>query len=403
MYSTGYPRATFALQTKSIHKSKGKSCGYYMRIVFFFSSLIQTLIIVSLVLFLIYGQPEKSAEEKHVDELSDNFKRVSLDNLQLRKDKANLGATIVKMTGEKTALDKDITKLKTDLEASNNNTEMEKLKLGRCVTDKRKIEMTRSTPVQCPTLNTYVRNPFAKTDAEKHQERLIELVHKNFTLKVEDLQKDLESAVKARDECQGSTVEARKQNEELTERLKRYTQTCKEEFSKPLQGIQEVTAAFLAKIDTVFPHSHTFHLTCDKQQEQLDKIRSNCTNLSSQVESKYQAYLDGVGNTVARLMGLRSELEVHNQRLLGELRTCKGEAADLRKQSEEQKAAAELKYDKDTRAQLKDKEQLKMQLELQTLKLDLCNSKMSGLLPKPPAPKPFVPPSIPVGLPGQTG
>lgn len=37
-----------------------------MRIVFFFSSLIQSLIIVSLVLFLIYGQPEKSAEEKRV-------------------------------------------------------------------------------------------------------------------------------------------------------------------------------------------------------------------------------------------------------------------------------------------------------------------------------------------------
>lgn len=129
MYSNGYPRDTFALQTKKIHRSKGKSCGYYMRIVFFFSSLIQTLIIVSLVLFLIYGQPEKSAEEKHVDELSENFKRVSLSNLQLRKDKVDLGASLGKTTGEKTALVKDVAKLKTDLETSNNNTKIEKLKL----------------------------------------------------------------------------------------------------------------------------------------------------------------------------------------------------------------------------------------------------------------------------------
>lgn len=67
MYSSSYSRAKFALESREpLHKPKGKSCGYYMRIIFFFSSLIQSLIIVSLVLFLIYGQPEKSAEEKRV-------------------------------------------------------------------------------------------------------------------------------------------------------------------------------------------------------------------------------------------------------------------------------------------------------------------------------------------------
>lgn len=82
MYSSSYSRAKFAPEAREpLHKHKGKSCGYYMRIVFFFSSLIQSLIIVSLVLFLIYGQPEKSAEEKRV-EVSDfltlvNFKDAS--------------------------------------------------------------------------------------------------------------------------------------------------------------------------------------------------------------------------------------------------------------------------------------------------------------------------------------
>lgn len=68
MYSSSYSRAKFGLEAREpLHKPKGKSCGYYMRIIFFFSSLIQSLIIVSLVLFLIYGQPEKSAEEKRVE------------------------------------------------------------------------------------------------------------------------------------------------------------------------------------------------------------------------------------------------------------------------------------------------------------------------------------------------
>ena len=62
MYSSSYPRAKQGLEPLA----RGKSCGYYMRIVFFFSSLIQSLIIASLVLFLVYGQPEKSAEELRV-------------------------------------------------------------------------------------------------------------------------------------------------------------------------------------------------------------------------------------------------------------------------------------------------------------------------------------------------
>lgn len=69
MYNSYYSHSKLGVSTKKIHKARGKSCGYYMKIVFFFSSLIQTLIIVSLVLFLIYGQPEESATEKRLQEL----------------------------------------------------------------------------------------------------------------------------------------------------------------------------------------------------------------------------------------------------------------------------------------------------------------------------------------------
>lgn len=70
MYNNSYySHSKLGVSTKKIHKARGKSCGYYLKIVFFFSSLIQTLIIVSLVLFLIYGQPEESATEKRLQQL----------------------------------------------------------------------------------------------------------------------------------------------------------------------------------------------------------------------------------------------------------------------------------------------------------------------------------------------
>lgn len=42
----------------------------------------------------------------------------------------------------------------------------------------------------------------------------------------------------------------------------------------------------------------TFHLTCERQKEDMDKIRTNCTKLSKDVENKFQAYLDKVGDKV---------------------------------------------------------------------------------------------------------
>lgn len=85
--------------------------------------------------------------------------------------------------------------------------------------------------------------------------------------------------------------------------MKRYksfslTRKCKEDFAHSLDGIQTVTTNFLNRINNLFPHQLTFHLTCESQQEQMEKIRNSCTNLSREVENKFQLYLDNVGNKV---------------------------------------------------------------------------------------------------------
>lgn len=77
------------------------------------------------------------------------------------------------------------------------------------------------------------------------------------------------------------------------------TRKCKEDFAHSLDGIKKVTSDFLTKINNLFPHQLTFHLTCDSQQEQMEKIRNKCTNLSKDVENKFQLYLDNVGSKVS--------------------------------------------------------------------------------------------------------
>ncbi|CDQ90354.1 unnamed protein product [Oncorhynchus mykiss] len=327
MYSgNSYSQAKFGLEAKDIHKAKGKSCGYYMRVVFFFSSLIQSLIIVSLVLFLVYGQPEKSAEERRVVELEQSLNRISENNINLRKDKADLGAALGARKAEKTALEGEVAMLKKAANASGEQIRALILKASQCETDKRKIEMSRATHVRGPTTPFIFATPNTEVKTlqslNSQQAAMIKLIEANFTQTNQYIRIERDNAIKDRDAHNLETISLRRENNNLKEHLKLYTQKCKEDFAKSLEGIQMVTSNFLVRIDNLFPHSMTFHLTCEKQTEQMENIRARCSNLSKEVEDKFQRYLDNVGNKVANIQALSSRLEVQNSHLTLDLQQC---------------------------------------------------------------------------------
>lgn len=112
MYNGGYSQANFGLAAKKMHKSKGKSCGYYMKIVFFFSSLIQSLIIASLVLFLVYGQPEHTVEEKRLQELDQSVSKLTMENFKLRGKEKNLTKVLNVTLTAKLSNDKIVSELR---------------------------------------------------------------------------------------------------------------------------------------------------------------------------------------------------------------------------------------------------------------------------------------------------
>lgn len=115
MYSSGYSqvnRYSPEAQKRMQHRAKGKSCGYYMRIVFFFSSLIQSLIIVSLVLFLLYGKKEDSASTARIQDLEESFSRLSIENVALRDQRKNLTKLLNVTLTNKAITDWDLRKLK---------------------------------------------------------------------------------------------------------------------------------------------------------------------------------------------------------------------------------------------------------------------------------------------------
>uniref|UniRef100_A0A4W5RH29 Plasmalemma vesicle associated protein b n=1 Tax=Hucho hucho TaxID=62062 RepID=A0A4W5RH29_9TELE len=363
-------------QAKDIHKAKGKSCGYYMRVVFFFSSLIQTLIIVSLVLFLVYGQPEKSAEERRVEELEQSFNRISENNINLRKDKADLGAALGARKAEKTALEGEVAALKKVANASGEQIKALILKASKCDADK-KIEMSH---VGCSTLISTLNIEVKTLQAlNSQQAAMIKLITANFTKTSQYIHIERDNAIKDRDAHNLETISLRRENTNLKEHLKLYTQKCKEDFAKSLEGIQMVTSNFLVRIDNLFPHSMTFHLTCEKQTEQMENIRARCSNLSKEVEDKFQRYLDNVGSKVANIQAQSSRLEVQNSHLTLDLQQCHQNRSVAAAEGSRLLLEIQENHDRQVETLLKEQNRLREEKSLQGERLVLREAEVKTL------------------------
>ncbi|XP_049573490.1 plasmalemma vesicle associated protein b [Syngnathus scovelli] len=400
MYSSSYSRAKFGLEAKEpLHKPKSKSCGYYMRIVFFFSSLIQSLIIISLVLFLIYGQPEKSAEEMRVKELEQGFNRLSENNIQLRKEKGELAAQLGARTAEKDALAKQLEQIAADANATKFYLVN---KFDNC---EKQLAMTRSVMMRCQTAP--IQQPVAVAASNElrtlqslnaQQKAMIDLIETNFTHMVHYLSQERDNALKDRDVHHQDVISLRKENTMFKEQLTIYTGKCKEDFAHSLDGIQSVTRDFLNKINNLFPHQLTFHLTCESQQEQVEKIRNSCTNLSRDVENKFQRYLDNVGNKVAEIQATSSRLEVQNSHLRADLTSCERKRNETIMETSRQLQLKQTTHDDKMAKLLIEQNRLREQKQLLADTLALKENELQTLralpnckvgLPKPAGGPPF--------------
>ncbi|AWP10718.1 putative plasmalemma vesicle-associated protein [Scophthalmus maximus] len=381
MYSSSYSQAKFGLEAREpLHKTKGKSCGYYMRIVFFFSSLIQSLIIVSLVLFLIYGQPEKSAEERRVEELELNFNRLGENNIALRKEKGELGAQLAARTAEKAALEKDFEKLKTE---ANNTIFQLRNRLINCertsATTLSMMTRRPTPPIVAPAVVTSSSELKMLQSLNAQQKAMINLIQTNFTQTVQYLSQERDNALKDRDTHHQDAITLRRENTLLKEQGTTYTKKCKEDFAHSLDGITTVTRDFLNRINSLFPHQLTFHLTCVKQQEQMEKIRHSCTNLSRDVENKFQLYLDNVGNKVAEIQALSSRLEVQNIHLTSDVQQCERSRSEAIAEAAAQLQLKQKTHDDQVEKLLMEQNRLRDEKKLQEDSLVLKDRELKSL------------------------
>ncbi|CAL8345977.1 unnamed protein product [Merluccius merluccius] len=373
MYSSNYthvPRYTLEAQKKKqLQRSKGKSCGYYTRIIFFFSSLIQSLIIVSLVLFLVYGKRQDSAASGRIVDLEQSFDRLSLENVALKLQRKNLTKVLNLTTTEKLQKDQEVMVLRNLTSLSFYYIKEMQSQLMQCNADKYKVTALKPCSRDCTECQVQLQH--MKAMAEFQQAKLNQ-TRKDTTILVDQLTKD-------RDNSQLEAIELRNEREKLQWEINSYKLKCKQDFVASLSGISNMSKAFLQKVDTLLPRHMPFQLTCVRQQENLNSIRNNCSRLSREVEDTLQQYLNSVGTQVAEILGQNSHLSAESRHLHLVYNQCTRNRTGLIQENQRRLQTAQRDCDGEKKKLLIEKKKVVEEKELQDKQMNVKNMEINHL------------------------
>ncbi|XP_071347724.1 plasmalemma vesicle associated protein a [Trachinotus anak] len=357
MYSSGYSQVSKRspqAQKRMQYRSKGKSCGYYMRIVFFFSSLIQSLIIVSLVLFLVYGKDQDSASTARIHDLEESFSRLSIENVALRQQRKNLTNLLNATLTEKARSDWDLVNIRHYTNISVLIIQEYDRKLQQCNVE---LVMCRASSQGCKPIMPLTSTCNCGFLVEQMKARL-DFVESSCNHTIKTMRVELEQTAKERDYINLEAIGLRRDKSTQEKEFQLYKQRCKDDFSQSLSGVSNVSKAFLQKIESLFPAHLAFQLTCPKQRDHLEQIRANCTNLSREVEDKFQRYLNIVGDQVSDIQAENSRFKAENWRLTEDYRWCTQNRSGLIQGHKQNFDKLQRKHDEDKEKLLTEKMKL---------------------------------------------
>lgn len=175
---------------------------------------------------------------------------------------------------------------------------------------------------------------------------------------------EMDQTAKERDTISLEAIRLRRDKSTHEKEVEFFRQKCKDDFAHSLSGISNVSKAFLEKISSLFPSHIAFQLTCPKQRDHLEQIRTNCTSLSMEVEDKFQRYLDSVGGQVSAIQAESSRLKAENWRLSDDYRWCTMNRTGLILQHGQNLGKLQQKHDEEKERLLVDKMRLSGELEV---------------------------------------
>lgn len=201
----------------------------------------------------------------------------------------------------------------------------------------------------------------------------------NFTQETLKLRRENYENAKERDNLHLQAINLRRKTFTHEKEAEICKQQCKTNFANSLSGISNVTRAFLAKVDSLFPMHMAFQLTCPKQRDHLEQIRSNCTSLSREVENKFQDYLNKVGEQVSAIQEENIRLKAENWRLSTDYRSCSQNRTAVILQNKQNLKDLQQKHDDTMKKQLLDKQNLEGRIIILNSSVNYKNKEVEHL------------------------
>ncbi|XP_048845227.1 plasmalemma vesicle-associated protein-like [Brienomyrus brachyistius] len=352
-----YTQAKLPMDTKRLRKSKERSCGYYLKIVLFFSSLIQSLIIISLVLFLVYGQSGNSGEEKRVQELEKSCTKLMEEKRSLQQHNLMLYKKLNETNITIANKDKQLIHLRVMANFSYYHIQGFQKRLNSCEEEmqaQKKRQIPGPVPDGCQRELTKVTLQVQQLLREKF----------NVTQTSQELNTAQEAAKKKIIVLEQSNADLLRQKASMEKSHAMFSQECKQDYMNALKGISTVTNAFLRKIENFFPSATTFFITCEKRSTYLEQIHTNCTGLSREMESKFQSYLNHVGHTMSNIRKNNTDLIAQNEDLTKDLQECRQSSLARVEEGIHRLHTEQERHGREKEQMLKDKKKLESDKEL---------------------------------------
>ncbi|KAM4709770.1 plasmalemma vesicle-associated protein [Discoglossus pictus] len=304
-----YLMAKFGLESKDLLRSNKKGCCYYLRYFFLFTSIIQFLIILGLVLFMVYGNAHASTEHrlKNVE----NYNQKLLGNIQELKD--NLKAEGGKLNicyGRYHMKQEELYTMNQSLQAMSADIQKQSMIIMHLQSSGRTCKCSIDA---FNHLNTSLY-------AVRTKQISLETGYKNYmdncTNNMDLLKSQVHQANYVRDECQIEIADCREKGFTMQAQMDAFKTSCtsvEEKFKTLLQNFKE-----------------NFDTTIGKYVPATE-MKSNqiCKFLNDDAKKIIESYLSRLGQEISSKQQENSQLQVGKNRSDNALEECGQEKARI--------------------------------------------------------------------------
>ncbi|KAM8960436.1 plasmalemma vesicle-associated protein [Pelodytes ibericus] len=373
-----YAMAKFGLESKEMLKSNHKDCWYYLKYFFLFTSIIQFLIIMGLVLFMVYGNAHAftetrlqnvetlnnklmgdiKAHERHIHLLTTNLTRVEKEKIMYAaflegKSRAlnAMNATVVFQSykiAELTALNaKQCLTPAPRCDACNDR--LEKLN-NSCIVDKLLAQRERDS--------LFLEFRFYKESCNK----TIDTVRAKVTQAENDKEKYLAEANRLKND--------KADHETQMEKFKVSCTTIEDKFKNELDNLKH---NFEVSVRTYMPDNR-WSMT---SQSQIEQILQTCRPLPDQITRNIEQSLIRLRQDVISTYQENSKMQVKDQRLNEDLKKCGQEKEEILQKKNDELSAIRKASDANVMRANDEKDRLKIEKDKAERKMTESEASLS--------------------------